>query len=154
MKKRILALTALLMAALLIVPALAAGSISTTVSMRVSRLTQDAVVDAGEDLSIEIDVSGVEPVKYQWYFNDAAIEGADQRVYNLVNAAVKDAGIYRMDAFDANGKLVVSMDIAVRVVTKEVPKSGDASQPLAVALIGLTALCGLVVLLIRRRMAA
>ena len=153
MKKRILALAALMLMALLAVSAFADSSISTTVSMRVSRLTQDAVVDAGEDLSIEIDVSGVEPAKYQWFFNDAAIEGADQRVYNLVNASVRDAGIYRMDAFDADGKLLVSMDLAVRVVTPEVPKAGDIYHPELAALIGLAALCGLVALLLKRRMA-
>ena len=48
---RVLALVALL---LMLGSAVAEGVISTTVVMRVSHLTQDAVVDAGEDLSMEV----------------------------------------------------------------------------------------------------
>ena len=62
--------------------ALAQGAISTTVVMRVSHMTQNAVVDAGEDLTIEVNIDGVTPDTYQWYFNDAPIEGADHRFQN------------------------------------------------------------------------
>ena len=41
--------------------ALADGVISTTVVMRVSHMTQNAVVDAGEDLSMEVNIDGVVP---------------------------------------------------------------------------------------------
>ena len=103
------------------------------VVMRVSRLTQDAVVDAGEDLSMEVNIDGVSPASYQWYFEGAPISGADQRVYNIVNAAVEDSGIYRMDAFDENGDMLLSMEIAARVIDDTVPKSGDSSLPVGAA---------------------
>ena len=77
--KRIIAWMAV-MALLLSAYALADGVISTTVVMRVSHMTQNAVVDAGEDLSMVVQIDGVEPASYQWYFEDEAIEGANQKV--------------------------------------------------------------------------
>ena len=127
---RVLALVALL---LMLGSAVAEGVISTTVVMRVSHLTQDAVVDAGEDLSMEVNIEGVSPASYQWYFEGAPIAGADQRVYNIVNASVEDAGVYRLDAFDEDGSMLLSMDIAARVIDDTVPKAGDNSLPVGVA---------------------
>jgi len=130
---------------------LAEGTISTTVLMRVSRMTQNAVVKAGEDLSIEVGIDGVEPDEYQWYFNDAPIEGANQKVFNSVNAQPEDTGVYRMDAFDENGAMLVSMDVAARVLEDEVPQAGDGSLPVGAAFAGLV-LCGaLLAVLLRRR---
>jgi hypothetical protein len=127
------------------------GPISTTVVMRVSRMTQNAVVKAGEDLSIEVDIDGVEPAEYQWYFNDMPVEGANQRVYNIVNAKPENTGVYRMDAFDQGGKMLVSMDIAARVLEDAVPQAGDGSMPVGFAFGGI-ALCGsLLAVLLRRR---
>lgn len=131
--------------------ALAEGTISTTVVMRVSRMTQNAVVDAGEDLSMEVNIDGVEPSAYQWYFEGQAIPGANQKVYNIVNAQVEDSGVYRMDAFDADGRMVVSMDISARVIDPQIPQSGDHSLPLGVALAGFVAAGAALALLARRR---
>jgi len=131
--------------------AIAAGSISTTVTMRVSKLTQNAVVNIGEDLSIEIAVDGVVPDYYQWYFNDEAIQGANQKVYNIVNAQLSDAGTYRMEAFDTQGKMLLSVDMAVRVTDNKVPKAGDSSQPLLAAILASVALVGFVTVRIVRR---
>ena len=155
MRIRVLKIVALMLLVLsLTVPAVAEQMISTTLVMRVSRMTQNAVVDAGEDLSMEVNIDGVTPASYQWYFNDVAINGANQKVYIIVNAAVEDTGIYRMDAFDANGRMLVSMDISARVVDKTVPKSGDASLPLEAALgaMGIAAIALMAAL--RRRAAA
>ena len=144
----------LLALALLFGCACAEGVICTTVTMRVSHMTQDAVVDAGEDLSMEVSIEGVSPASYQWYFNDAPIEGANQRVYNIVNASVEDAGVYRLDAFDADGSMLLSMDIAARVIDDTVPKSGDHSLPVGVAFAVLAvAVVALSAKLLRRRAA-
>ena len=70
----------------------------------------------------------------QWDFGDAKIEGADQKVYTIVNAKPEDAGTYRLDAFDDAGRMVVSMDIAARVIDPKVPKSGDNSLPVSAAM--------------------
>lgn len=143
----ILAVLALLLSAY----ALADGVISTTVVMRVSHMTQNAVVDVGDDLSMEVNIDGVEPSSYQWFFEDAPISGADQKVYSIVNAQVEDSGVYRMDAFDESGKMLVSMDISARVIDDTVPKSGDASlSPSAVAALFVAAAATLV-LVFRRR---
>ena len=82
---------------------------------------------------MEVNIDGVSPASYQWYFEGAPISGADQRVYNIVNAAVEDSGVYRMDAFDENGDMLLSMEIAARVIDDTVPKSGDSSLPVAAA---------------------
>ena len=156
MKRTIARLGALLLAVMLLASACACaeGSISTTVLMRVSKMTRNAVVDEGEDLSIEVNIDGVEPAAYQWYFNDAPIDGATHKVYNIVDARPEDTGVYRMDAFDADGAMLVSMDVSARVRVDEVPQAGDHSLPIGIAFAGL-ALCGglLAVLLRRRRMA-
>ena len=117
-------------------------------------MTQNAVVDVGEDLSIEVSIEGVNPSQYQWYFNDAPIDGANQRVYNIDNAQPENTGVYRLDAFDEEGNMVVSMDVSARVLEAEVPQAGDGSVPVGFAFAGL-ALCGalLAVLLRRRRLA-
>ena len=132
----------------------AESAISTTVVMRVSHMTQNAVVDAGEDLSVEVNIDGVTPDTYQWYFKDAPIDGANQKVLNVVNAQPEDTGLYRLDAFDADGAMLVSMDIAVRVVAKDVPKSGDDSMPVGYALAGIMLCGGALCVLLRRRRTA
>ena len=129
----------------------AEGSISTTVLMRVSKMTQNAVVKAGEDLSIEVGIDGVSPAKYQWYFNDVPIEGANQKVYNIVNAKPEQTGIYRMDAFGENDRMLVSMDISARVLEDAVPQAGDRSLPIGLALSGIVLCGGLLAALLRRR---
>ena len=134
--------------------AFAEGTISTTVLMRVSRMTQNAVVKAGEDLSIEVNIDGAAPASYQWYFNDAPIDGANQKVYNIVNAQSAHTGVYRLDAFDENGAMVVSMDVSARVVEDEVPQAGDGSLPVGVAIAGFAACGALLAVLLRRRQMA
>lgn len=155
MRIRVLKIVVLMMLVVMLsASAMAEQMISTTLVMRVSHMTQNAVVDAGEDLSMEVNIDGVTPASYQWYFNDAAIDGANQKVYSIVNAAVENTGVYRMDAFDADGRMLVSMDISARVIDKTVPKSGDASLPLEAALsaMGIAAV-GLAVALRRRKAA-
>ena len=156
MNRVIARLAALWVAVMLLVSvcACAEGTISTTVLMRVSRMTQNAVVNAGEDLTIEVAIDGVEPAKYQWYFNDAPIDGADQKVYNIVNAQPEHTGVYRMDAFDADGRMVVSMDISARVVEDAVPQAGDGSLPVGYAIAALAVCGGLLAVLLKRRAAA
>ena len=130
--------------------ALTEGAISTTVVMRVSRMTQSAEVNAGEDLSMEVNIDGVEPESYQWYFEDEAIPGATQKAYSIVNAQVENSGVYRMDAFDADGRMLVSMDISARVIGGGIPQSGDSSLPVgAAAAVFALAACALVLLLRR-----
>ena len=134
--------------------AFAENSISTTVVMRVSRMTQNAVVKAGEDLSIEVGIDGVEPQTYQWFFNDVPLDGANQKVYNIVNAQPEHTGVYRMDAFDADGKMLVSMDIAARVLEDTVPQAGDSSMPVGVAFAAMALCGGALIVLLRRRAGA
>ena len=128
-----------------------AEEISTTVVMRVSRLTQSAVVNVGEDLTLEVGIDGVEPASCQWYFGDEMIPGADQRVYNIVNAQVKDSGTYRMEAFAEDGRMLVSMEINARVIDGTIPKSGDGSLPVGVAAAAFVLAAGVFALNLRRR---
>lgn len=144
-------LAALVLVLLLCTGALAEGEISTTVVMRVSRMTQSAVVNVGEDLSMEVNIEGVEPASYQWYYEGQAISGANQKAYSIVNAKVENSGVYRMDVFDANGKMLVSMDISARVIDDNVPKSGDASMPVGMAIGGFVLAAAVLVLAFWRR---
>lgn len=131
--------------------AVAEGVISTTVVMRVSRMTQSAVVNAGEDLSMEVNIDGVNPASYQWYFGEEKISGANQKAYSIVNAQVEDSGVYRMDAFDEEGKMLVSMDISARVIDDTIPQSGDFSMPVGIAAAVFAAAAAALVLVLSRR---
>lgn len=130
---RIMLAVILTLAMVFCVCAQAENTISTKMIMRISKLTQKAVVNIGEDLSLEVSIEGVTPASYQWYCNDEAIEGADQNVCYLNNAQLEQSGIYRVDAFDETGRMLVSMDVNVRVIDPTVPKSGDDSMPVGVA---------------------
>ena len=153
-RNRVFKIAALVAVLLLTCGAWAENMISTTVVLRVSHMTQNAVVDAGEDLSMEVNIEGVEPASYQWYFENAPIAGASQKVYSIVNAQPENTGLYRMDAFDGEGNMVVSMDISARVVTPDVPKAGDSSLPVGAALAAMAAAAGLLVVTRRRSVAA
>ena len=156
MKNRILKIVSLMVLCLTLAASFACAeqTVTTSVVMRVSRMTQNAVVNAGEDLSMEISIDGVAPASYQWYFNDAPIAGANQRVYSIQNATAEDTGVYRLDAFDADGKMLVSMDIAARVIVNEVPKSGDTSLPLNIVWTAMSAAAVVLLIAFRRRAAA
>lgn len=132
-KRRVLCIIAVLAALLLVSAAVAENVVSTTVVMRVSRMTQSAIVNIGEDLTMDVNIEGISPARYQWYFGDQVIEGATQKVFTIVNAQMDNAGTYRLEAFDDADQLVVSMEIAARVVDSRVPKSGDRSLPVGVA---------------------
>ncbi len=137
------------------VGASAAQALTATVVMKVSRTAQDSIINEGEDLSIDVQIDGVVPASYLWYFNGAAIPGADERVYSIDAAAPDDAGTYRMEAYDDAGKMLLSMDFSVRVIEKVLPKSGEDTLgilPVALLMAGLFAAMG-VALTIRRKRA-
>lgn len=101
------------------------GAIRTYLTFRITTRTQSAVVNVGEDLQIEVGVSGVEPTSWQWYFKGEPIEqNGDQRIYNLLNATEEDAGLYCLKAYK-DDTLVVSVDVNVRVIEPVImPASG------------------------------
>ena len=144
---------ALLLAVLVV--AIGAGAlaeeISTTVVMRVSRMTQSAIVNVGEDLTLDVSIDGVEPASYQWYFEGAMIPDAEQSVYNIANARVEDSGTYRMDAFAGDGRMLASVEISARVVDNVIPKSGDGSLPVGVAAAAFVMAAAVFTMTLRRR---
>lgn len=145
--------TALLLAAVLMTVCMgAAQALNASVVMKVSRTAQDSVINAGEDLTIDVALEGVSPETYRWYFNDAPIAGADQRAYTLFSAKAEDAGLYRVEAFDETGKMLVSMEFTVRVVEKALPKAGDDTLSIApVAGVMGFAAAGMATALVRRK---
>lgn len=132
-----------------------ASAIRTYLTFRVTTRAQSAVVNVGEDLQIEVGVDGVEPTAWQWYFNGQQLtQDADQRVYNIVNAQLEDAGLYRMQAYNGT-QMVLSVDVNVRVIDPTVlPPSGDDSLPVTAAFAVMAlGLCALPVLYKARRRA-
>ena len=119
------AATLMLIAVMLVVTAAGASAISANVTMKVSRTAQDSIVNAGEDLTIDVQLEGIAPDYYRWYFEDQLIESAESRVLVIRAATLEDAGAYRMEAYANDGSMLVSMDFAVRVIDNALPKSGD-----------------------------
>lgn len=144
-------LTAILLAS----TAVAAQAVSASVVMKVSKTAQDSVINEGEDLSIAVEIDGVTPASYRWYFGDEVIVGANYPLYSIVSATTRDAGVYRVEAFDDDGGMLISMEFNVRVMEKALPKSGD-STPDAGLLIGAIAAAGLTggAVIARKRRAA
>ncbi len=110
------------------------GAIRTYLTFRITTQTQSAIVDVGEDLQIEVGVDGVEPTRYQWYFEGTAIEkNGSERIYNLLNAQTEDAGIYTMEAYTGD-TLALKVEVNVRVINPTmIPASGDDSLPVEIA---------------------
>ena len=84
-------------------------------------------------------------------FRDQLDDLRIQLVLNIVDAQPEDAGLYRLDAFDADGAMAVSMDIAARVVEDQVPQSGDDSMPVGFAFAGMALCAAMMIALLRRR---
>ena len=142
------------MAVMLLIP-VAAQALSAGAVMTVSRTAQDAVVDEGDNFTIDVQIDGVEPALYRWYFNDEPIPDNSGRVYSIISAEPGDAGMYRVEAFADDGRMLMTMEFDLRVIDKALPKSGDgtldAGTVAAVMTAGMAALAGV---LIRRRLAA
>lgn len=138
--------------------ALAAGSasaLSASVVMRVSRTAQDSVVNLGEDLAIDVELDGVEPAMYRWYFEDELIHGAESRTLGIGAAALEDAGRYRLEAYAGDGSMLASMEFNVRVVDSSLPKSGDNTLGIGAVAGAMALLMGaMAVLIVRRRRVA
>lgn len=135
MKKRVLSIIAVL-AALMLAGVAGRGKYDFDDGLfcSVSRMAQSAIVTSARicrwrSISTESRRPAISGI-----LADAKIEGADQKVYTIVNAQPDDAGTYRLDAFDDAGRMVVSMDIAARVIDPKVPKSGDNSLPVSAAM--------------------
>ena len=84
-------------------------------------------------------------------YEGAPIAGATQKAYSIVNAQVENSGVYRMDAFDESGRMLVSMDISARVIGGGIPQSGDSSVPVGAAAAVFALAAGAFALLLRRR---
>lgn len=127
MSKKIMRIAAViaLVAVMLVAAAGSAFALSANVVMRVSRTAQDSIINVGEDLTIDVALDGVAPATCRWYFGEELLEGENTNALIIRSAAVEDAGTYRYEAYDANGNMLVSMEFAVRVVDKALPKSGD-----------------------------
>ena len=112
-------------AMMLAASAYTAQALSAGVVMTVSRTTQDSIITEGENLTIDVQLDEVEPALYRWYFNDDLIPGATANIYTISSALPEDAGMYRVEAYSENGKMLVTMEFSVRVIENALPKSGD-----------------------------
>ncbi len=130
------------------------GAIRTYLTFRITTQTQSAIVDVGEDLQIEVGLEGVQPTRYQWYFEGNAIEkNGNERIYNLLNAQPEDAGIYTMEAY-TDEELVLKVEVNVRVINPTViPASGDNSLPVEIAFVLAGAAVVFMAILLKKRRA-
>jgi len=128
------------------------GAIRTYLTFRITTRTQSAIVDVGEDLQIEVGVEGVQPTRYQWYFEGEAIEkNGNERIYNLLNARPEDAGIYTMEAYTGDN-LALKVEVNVRVINPTViPASGDDSLPVEIAFVFAGAVVAFMTILLKKR---
>ena len=119
--------------------ACAEGMISASVQVRASRNVYDSVIRAGEDVDMTVDIAGFEPAACQWYFGGMPVEGANAAVMHIDYAEVSDTGMYRLDALDESGRVRLSVDVALRVVDRDIPQTGDARLPQSAWITGISA---------------
>ena len=72
-------------------------------------------VVAGEEATLSVEVTGSEPMTYQWFHNDVAIEGANAKEYTIEAAQLTDAGAYTVKV--TNSEAGVTSDPETLVVT-------------------------------------
>lgn len=63
----------------------------------------DKTIKEGEELLLNVEVSGTEPFTYQWYKDDQKIEGATDRVYQVASAELGMTGFYYCEATNKCG---------------------------------------------------
>ena len=146
-----IAMAVVMLAVMIVTCAGAEGAISANVVMKVSRTAQDSIINEGEDLSIDVNIDGVEPASYRWYFGEEPISGANYSMHSISAATMDDAGMYRVEAFDEEGGMLVSMDFNVRVMEKAMPKSGDNTVSAGVVAGAMAALAAIACALFARR---
>lgn len=64
---------------------------------------QNQTVNVGAMTSFSAQVSGTQPLTYQWYLNGVAIAGATQLGYNITSATLAQAGTYTVTATGTGG---------------------------------------------------
>ena len=129
MLKRITAV--LLMMLLFATAACAEDMISASIQVKASRSVYDSVIRTGEDVDMTVQINGFTPAVCLWYRGEQLLEGENQPSLHISSADVDDTGIYRMDALDTQGRVRLSVDVALRVVDSVIPKTGDARLPAA-----------------------
>ena len=77
-----------------------------------------AVWDGGEELVIEIEVNGPEPLSFQWFLNGEPITGATSQVLTLDSAGWDQESDYTVRVTNANG----FVDSEVAVITIDIPE--------------------------------
>jgi hypothetical protein len=76
---------------------------------------QDQAVLAGAGVVLSVGASGTMPLWFQWYFDDAAIGGANAATYTINNARTNAAGTYQVVVTNSVGSVTSSK--AVLTVT-------------------------------------
>jgi len=73
-------------------------------------------VAAGTTFALAPQVSGTEPLMYQWYHDNVAISGATARSYTITDASAGESGDYRVAIENAYGAATTSYSITVDYV--------------------------------------
>ncbi len=69
----------------------------------IARDPQDIEVPVGSDATFSVAAGGSKPLTFQWFFNDAKIEGATNPLLTVSNAQTKDEGNYRVEVSNRVG---------------------------------------------------
>ena len=68
-------------------------------TVEVTSQPEDVAVFDGDEISFTVESDGAEPVTYQWYKGDAAIDGATEATLTIDSATGEDAGEYYCNRF-------------------------------------------------------
>jgi len=63
----------------------------------------DKTLKEGETLTLNVEVSGTEPISYQWFKDDKKIDGATDRIYKVESVELGMTGIYYCEAKNVCG---------------------------------------------------
>lgn len=86
-------------------------------------------VEYGDSVSFSVTSSGTTEATYQWYFNNAPVEGATARVFNQAAVTTASQGLYKVTVTNEKGS--VTSDAVALSVTQATIKTHPEDQAVA-----------------------
>ena len=72
----------------------------------ITRQPSPQSIPLGGEATFRVEVTGDEPLVYQWLRDNEPIEGADQATFTLADATLADIGIYQVQVSNGGGQIV------------------------------------------------
>lgn len=90
--------------------------------------SENQTINQGDLLNLTVDVSGPS-VTYQWFFNEAALDGMTNSILSIANIQPNQAGIYKVVATNPDGSVEAVMTVTVTPTPPPPPPVAPPPKP-------------------------